>query len=791
MSVQQLPSETDEESTADDAISIPLYLAGLSVSLLGIMAVNSSISDTQIGTTTIVLTLLGFVFSIGCRWLQIKPRVVETFMFCVCLFFLFRFLTHSIDLQFFVPPDVSQPDLVIAVALVWLTVLRSWILTNDDSVIFTAVTSVAMIGLVGASDLNAEMLVYFFGYIICATFLLLHQTYLTQRSWSLNGSTKSNESGIVSLQAVMALVSGIVAIMLATVLVVPLRAVGAHLSLASALKNFIGTQHAGANGNSGSTVTLSDDPTFRVGTGSGFSASDQIVLHVFPNDHSQHYYRGRTYDTYDGNGWSSSVQANEVELNPDINHTYNPPESRFRLQAPGQPGGDGSEIGLNPNHSLPYRFTRFVLDSAVTDMLYLPYGTTTVTVASADNVEVSQGEDNCITLNSTVQGGFGYDAFSYDPILSNRLDLRRAPPASTSCPRVMRQQYVDQRDADFVSESDQERLETTASQIVDQLPITHRTDYDKAEAIRKWVSSRCLYSLDVGAVPAGEDAVSYFLFDSKKGYCDLFASSMAILCRYAGIPARVATGFGTGTLNDQGGYDLRVRDKHAWVEVWFSGFGWQIFDPTEGSVQDTSSPSSRFSATWMTGWVMDLLARIRLFFVINGELPAIIAVCILVGLGYVFKIEVLDKRLKSRAARNDRKLHNSLESAKKESLEAAADYSKNLARARYSRFEGIMRRAGLRKESSETPAEYLSAVLDKLREASINDLPNADALRDSAGQLTEDVMIASYAPIDLVGQTLVDREQSGIGAASLQIFEKNAGSIRKALKKTIKLTGVQ
>ena len=72
-----------------------------------------------------------------------------------------------------------------------------------------------------------------------------------------------------------------------------------------------------------------------------------------------------------------------------------------------------------------------------------------------------------------------------------------------------------------------------------------------------------------------------FLFLNHLGYCQQFAGSMALLLRMGGIPARVATGFTTGT------YDSATKswlvsdvDAHAWVEAWFPGYGWVTFDPT-------------------------------------------------------------------------------------------------------------------------------------------------------------------------------------------------------------------
>ncbi len=75
--------------------------------------------------------------------------------------------------------------------------------------------------------------------------------------------------------------------------------------------------------------------------------------------------------------------------------------------------------------------------------------------------------------------------------------------------------------------------------------------------------------------------LEHFLFDTKAGYCQHFSGAMALLLRFGGIPARVATGFSPGGFRKrQGEWVVRDRDAHSWVEAWFDGIGWATFDPT-------------------------------------------------------------------------------------------------------------------------------------------------------------------------------------------------------------------
>ena len=77
------------------------------------------------------------------------------------------------------------------------------------------------------------------------------------------------------------------------------------------------------------------------------------------------------------------------------------------------------------------------------------------------------------------------------------------------------------------------------------------------------------------------DPVDEFLFDTRSGFCENYASSFAVLMRAAGIPARIVTGYQGGELNPLGDYLIvRQRDAHAWSEVWLAERGWVRVDPT-------------------------------------------------------------------------------------------------------------------------------------------------------------------------------------------------------------------
>jgi protein-glutamine gamma-glutamyltransferase len=87
------------------------------------------------------------------------------------------------------------------------------------------------------------------------------------------------------------------------------------------------------------------------------------------------------------------------------------------------------------------------------------------------------------------------------------------------------------------------------------------------------------YTLD--PPPLGADPVDSFLFETRAGYCEHYASAFTVLMRAAGIPARVVAGYQGGEFNRYGGYWLiRQSSAHAWSEIWLAGQGWIRVDPT-------------------------------------------------------------------------------------------------------------------------------------------------------------------------------------------------------------------
>lgn len=123
------------------------------------------------------------------------------------------------------------------------------------------------------------------------------------------------------------------------------------------------------------------------------------------------------------------------------------------------------------------------------------------------------------------------------------------------------------------------------------------------------------FSYTLAPAPLGRDSVDDFLFSTREGFCEHYASSFTFLMRAAGIPARVVTGYQGGFWNASAGYLLvRQSDAHAWSEVWIHDRGWIRIDPTAAvrpeRVSLGAASAAGGSAAWYQhGWLRSLRNR--------------------------------------------------------------------------------------------------------------------------------------------------------------------------------------
>lgn len=154
--------------------------------------------------------------------------------------------------------------------------------------------------------------------------------------------------------------------------------------------------------------------------------------------------------------------------------------------------------------------------------------------------------------------------------------LRTAPPA----PRAVQERFTQLPPSIPAAVLDAARQVTSAA----------GNDYERAVLLQRYFRSTGGFTYSTNAPSdGGSDAITAFLRE-KYGFCVQFASTMAVMSRLLGIPARVAIGFLPGEQLADGRWRISEQDAHAWPELWFSGTGWVRFEPTP-AIRSGRSPS--------------------------------------------------------------------------------------------------------------------------------------------------------------------------------------------------------
>jgi len=129
--------------------------------------------------------------------------------------------------------------------------------------------------------------------------------------------------------------------------------------------------------------------------------------------------------------------------------------------------------------------------------------------------------------------------------------------------------------------------------LAERITAGQSTVYGKVTALEGWIARNTRYTTDIPALAPGQDTVTEFLFGNRLGYCEQISTALAVMLRTLDIPAREATGYVPGPYNPLTDlYEVQARDAHAWVQVWFPGYGWQSFDPTASVPLANPTPAS-------------------------------------------------------------------------------------------------------------------------------------------------------------------------------------------------------
>lgn len=256
-----------------------------------------------------------------------------------------------------------------------------------------------------------------------------------------------------------------------------------------------------------------------------------------------HYWRARIYDKYNSQGWYGS---------PLILQSFNQETIEF-------PEGKQSQR---------VRVQHLIRLNAVTDTLFpsgIPF--------SSDTPAQLAGRENA-----------PWDVFQVRSMLELHINQRYEIESLVSVATPDELKQAENKYPYWVAENYLQLPRTLPPRVRElskEITRSVTNPYDKVMAVQEYLKKTYPYSLKISAPPKGSDGVDYFLFSQKAGYCDYFASAMAVMLRSVGIPARLVIGFAPGEW-DESRQSFVVRDLnyHSWPEIYFPGYGWIEFEPT-------------------------------------------------------------------------------------------------------------------------------------------------------------------------------------------------------------------
>jgi hypothetical protein len=276
------------------------------------------------------------------------------------------------------------------------------------------------------------------------------------------------------------------------------------------------------------------------------------------------YLRGMTFDHYDGQSW-----INRLGRRWPIRQTS---QGTFALQ--GQQGGEQ----MAPE--LLYR-QRILLEPLDTPVLF---GVPFMEMVSGKLPTVQVDGGGSFYLPVPVANPIEYTVVSRPPTVLPA-DLR---PASFPY------QYHDAFLRYFTQVPPQlDRIAVLARTVAQHA----RTPFEQAMAVQDYLARHYRYSLEL---PGSDETnpLEEFLFKRKTGYCEHYATAMAIMLRTLGVPSRLVTGFLATEWNEYGNYYVvRQQDAHAWVEIYLPHSGWIVMDPTP-AVDENVAPADGLWLAW-------------------------------------------------------------------------------------------------------------------------------------------------------------------------------------------------
>ena len=480
--------------------------------------------------------------------------VVPVLLTLVTLGLVIRFVTVNAH-----PLSPGELRVPLAELLVTLEAVRSFALRSRRELRFALASSLALISVAGALSLSMSFAAFAVAWAAAGT-LALMLAYRSELAELRNDSTGAREPTPLPARALVATLVAVGAIGAVAFLVVPAAKSSRLLAFTSKLPHALSVPTPGGLSN----PSLGRDDPGRPGDSTGpapksfgyFGFADHLdtsvrgrpdnTLVMRVRSSAPDFWRGQTFDTWDGRSWTLSDARTAVVSNGSPLQL---------LQPAGEPPVTGEE--LIQTFSLEVSGPNLIFAANQPTQVYIPQSA------------VFETTDGAIRTGVELEQGAVYTVVSRRP-QTTAARLRAAGDTAQITPPELAQRYTRLPQIP-------QRVRTLATELTQGKPTT----YDKVLAIEGWMANHTQYSLDIPPLPAGEDAVERFLFVDKVGFCEQIASSLVVMLRSQGIAARLAAGYTPGERNPfTGFYEVRAKDAHAWAEVYFPTIGWQAFDPT-------------------------------------------------------------------------------------------------------------------------------------------------------------------------------------------------------------------
>ncbi|MDO8736909.1 MAG: DUF3488 and transglutaminase-like domain-containing protein [Thermoleophilia bacterium] len=668
-----------------------------------------------------VLTIAGFGYS----WKYRRQRnLLMKFVLSVLAITVAILFARELTTSFF---DTRLPLIKL---LLWLQVLHSFDVPARRDLKFSLASGLTMIAAGAVLSTGMEYIIGLALFSVAAVVSLLY-FQIAETSQNADRLLKTGPVRIIAYGVFVWLAGVMVAVPLLLAMPQSTQAKLQSLPISS-LQQIFGEFSPQVNNPvySGDGNPFDQPPRFDPGSYYGFNPymdlrsrgnlSDDIVLKV--RSDSYDLYRGIVFDRYNGKGWeitseaAEDVSADEQPIFPDI------------------PGRPVSQVRTKvQSFFVEADLPNIIFASWKPEQLFFP----------ANRIKV----DSYGSLRSPFEltEGTVYSVISEQPLYSGKI-LRSYPRASDP---PAAPEYTALPDSG-------EMLDV--ARLAQEITRDHPDRYDKALAIEGYLKQNYTYDLGVAPQTREGDAVAYFLFEEKRGYCEHFASSMAVIARSAGIPARVVTGYTGGSYNPFTAlWEVKQSDAHAWVEIYFGSAGWVPFDPTPGF--DVPASQGESQSPWLAGRIFSYLGDVLGGGPASGVLASAggaiksaigfalgIPLMLLVILASAFAVVAWGGRVASSRFLRERRRRNQV----KESL--GADYSKESLLKEYLRLALRLQKRGLVRRTDETLRAFarrvsgfleaeefaeLSAIVELLRYA---EDPLPDPARQRAQSLARGLM---------------------------------------------------